>query len=151
MTIKNAVAIACVAAMPLFAQTTADTTGTISKETTKETTKTAKKVVKKSAKSKASRARVWNDATRLAAILSDAQNPKWNISEGAWRVFANEANMLANRIYANTGGRTQAQQLRTHVRQMREAALKGDVAGTRQHAGEALPFAYQLIDWSASK
>jgi hypothetical protein len=119
MKVRTLVAIACLLALPLTAA--------------KTTTKT----------------KVYNDATRLAAILSDAQNDRMNFSADAWKVTANEANTLANRIYAQTGGRSQAKDLRTHVRQMRDAALKGDGAGARQHAGEAAPFAYQLIDWSA--
>jgi hypothetical protein len=119
MKVRTLIAIACLLALPLAAA--------------KTTTKT----------------KVYNDATRLAAILSDAQNDRMNFSADAWKVTANEANTLANRIYAQTGGRSQAKDLRTHVRQMRDAALKGDAAGARQHASEAAPFAYQLIDWSA--
>ena len=89
---------------------------------------------------------VSSDASRLAAILTDAQNTKVNFSSDAWRVTANEANALANRIYARAGGRAEARDLRTHVRQMRDAALKGDADGARSHAGMAMPFAYKLVD-----
>ena len=92
--------------------------------------------------------KVWNDATRLAAILSDVQNQRVTFTGDAWRVTANEANVLANRIYAGAGGRAPAKDLRMHVRQLREAALKGDASGARSQASEALPFAYQVIDWS---
>ena len=128
------VGIACLIAVPMVAQTTTTTTTeTKSKKTTKVSSK---------------RTKVANDATRLAAILNDVQTDRTTLSAGVWRVSVNEANALANRIYANTGGRAQARDLRMHVRKMREAALKGDAAGARQHASEALPFAYQLIDWA---
>jgi hypothetical protein len=89
---------------------------------------------------------VSSDAGRLAAILTDAQNTKVNFSGDAWRVTANEANALANRIYTRSGGRAEARDLRTHVRQMHDAAMKGDADGARSHAGMAMPFAYKLID-----
>jgi len=97
------------------------------------------------AKSKKNSA-VSGDAGRLAAILADAQNTKVNFSGDAWRVTANEANALANRIYARSGGRAEARDLRTHVRQMHDAALKGDADGARSHAGMAAPFAYKLAE-----
>ena len=97
------------------------------------------------AKSKKNSA-VSNDAGRLAAILADAQNTKVNFSSDAWRVTANEANTLANRIYTRSGGRAEARDLRTHVRQMHDAAMKGDASGARSHAGMAMPFAYKLTD-----
>jgi len=116
--------VSCLAALPLVAQT--------SKRTT----------------------RVWNDATRLAALLNDAQTNA-NLSANTWKVIANEANALANRIYGNTAGNSQARSaakdLRMHVREMRAAALAGDAAGAKSHASQALPFAYTLIDWSMQK
>ena len=93
-----------------------------------------------------SKASVSADAGRLATILTDAQDTKVNFSSDAWRVTANEANALANRIYSQSGGRAEARDLRTHVRQMHDAALKGDADGARSHAGMALPFAYKLIE-----
>ncbi|MGZ4779672.1 MAG: hypothetical protein ACXVIJ_08480 [Thermoanaerobaculia bacterium] len=100
-----------------------------------------------------SRQRLWTDATRLAALLSDSQK-NVNFDANTWHVVAVEANMLANHIYANAGtkaSRALATDLRTHVRKFRDAALNGDAAGARTHASEALPFAYQLIEWSAPK
>jgi len=38
---------------------------------------------------------------------------------------------------------------RAHVREMHKAAMKGDAEGARAHAAMALPFVYQLIDWSS--
>ena len=84
-----------------------------------------------------------NDVSRLQAILLDAQDTKVTFSADAWRVTANEAAALANRIAANSKS-SAARDLRTHVRQMRDAALKGDADGARSHAGMALPFANQL-------
>ena len=84
-----------------------------------------------------------NDVSRLSAILLDAQNSKVTISADAWKVTANEANALANRIAAGSSSKA-AKELRTHVRQMRDAALSGDVAGAQSHASEAMPFVYQL-------
>lgn len=98
------------------------------------------------------KARVFADSTRIAAILEDTQG-KATIDAPAWKRIANEANALANRIYADTTGNTTAhkaaRELRTHVREMRTSALKGDADGAKSHAALALPFAYQLIDWSA--
>ena len=106
-----------------------------------------------STQSSKNKQRVWTDATRLAALLSDSQK-NVNFDANTWRVVANEANMLANHIYASAGtkaARALATDLRTHVRQFRDAAMNGDASGARTHASEALPFAYQLIDWSSPK
>jgi hypothetical protein len=84
-----------------------------------------------------------NDVSRLQAILLDAQDTKVTFTADVWRVTANEAASLANRIAANSK-QSAARDLRTHVRQMRDAALKGDADGARSHAAMALPFANQL-------
>ena len=121
MTMKRILLVFCLALVPLFA--------------TAQTHKHTK---------------VWNDATRLAALLTDVQHTA-NFDSNVWKVVVNEANMLSNRIYAGSSGKTAkaaAKDLRTHVRQMREAAMNGDAAGARTHASEAQPFVYQLIDWS---
>jgi hypothetical protein len=81
-----------------------------------------------------------SDLSRLQAILLDAQNDKVTISSVAWKVSGNEAVTLANRI---KGGQA-ATNMRTHVRQMRDAAAKGDAASARDHASQALAFANQL-------
>lgn len=94
-------------------------------------------------------ARVFNDATRLAALLHDLQVDV-PVTEAMWRTIANEANVLANRIYARTrgDGRTAARDLRMHVREMRAAAMRGNAAEARRHAREALPFAHRVIEWA---
>ncbi len=84
-----------------------------------------------------------NDLSRLQAILIDSQNQKVSISADAWRVTANEANALANHIAASSKKKA-ARDLQTHIRQMRDAALKGDADGARSHGGQALPLTYQL-------
>ncbi|HWS71499.1 MAG TPA: hypothetical protein VN605_05265, partial [Thermoanaerobaculia bacterium] len=69
----------------------------------------------------------------------------------AWNTIAGESTALANRLYARTSGGAHqiAMNVRKHVRLMAAAARRGDASGARTHAGEALPFVYQLIDWSA--
>jgi hypothetical protein len=134
---RSVIVLGCLLALPVFAQTTTTTTTTTTTKT-KHVTHHAT----------ASRTRVWNEATRLAALLNDAQNDKTTFSDTTWKAVANEANMLANRIYASSGGRAAARDIRMHVREMRAAALKGDAAGARSHASQALPFVYQIIDWA---
>lgn len=95
--------------------------------------------------------RVYNDATRLAALLQDAQTTD-SVDSNVWKVVANEANSLANKLYGSTSGssaaRKDATDARTHVRAFRDAALSGDAAGARTHASEAMPYVTKLIDWS---
>ena len=93
--------------------------------------------------------RVLDDATRLAALLHDVQR-EVTVSESLWRTIANEANTLANRIYARTrgDGRTAAAEVRTHVRAMRTAALRGNAAEARRHAREAMPALMRVIGWA---
>jgi hypothetical protein len=100
----------------------------------------------------AQKARVHDYSTRLASLLSDAQS-KAMLSPASWKAIANEANALANKLYAashvNAKARGLARDARTHVREMHKAAMKGDADGAKAHAGMALPFVYQLIDWSS--
>lgn len=134
-------------ALPLFAQTTTTTTTT---KTT--TTKTTHKKMHRATASTATKERVYADASRLAALLDDAQT-NITVSSDVWKVVANEANSLANRLYGSTAvnatARAAARDARVHVRKFRDAALAGDAAGARTHASEAMPFVTQLIDWSA--
>jgi uncharacterized protein YukE len=88
--------------------------------------------------------RVYQDATRLAAILQDVQNPNANLSPEAWKRVANEAHSLA--LHNFTGAPSKAsRQARAHVKQMRAAAESGDAAAARMHASEALPFVFEVI------
>jgi hypothetical protein len=97
---------------------------------------------------------VYNDATRLAALLRDVES-NVNYSDAVWKAIGNESNGLANRIYTGTAGNNAvhnaAKELRSRVRQMRDAATKGDPAGARSFAGTAMPFAYAVIDWASEK
>ena len=99
-----------------------------------------------------SKTAVWNYSTRLAALLADTQS-KATISPESWKSIANEANALANKLYASTSGkaRTLARDARGHVREMRAAAMKGDAEGAKAHAAMALPFVDHLIEWSSPK
>ena len=97
-------------------------------------------------------ARINTDVSRLESILVTAQNSAIAFPKPTLTKVANEANSLANRIYAdvhnahmtNTEALTTARDLRMHVREMHKAAEKGDAAGVRLHAGQALTFATRL-------
>jgi hypothetical protein len=98
--------------------------------------------------------RAHNDATRLASLLHDVQaSSNVTMSDKMWRTIANEANTLANRIFASTSGatKTAARTARMHVREMRVFALRGDAAAARKHAGEAMPFVNTVINATAPK
>lgn len=194
------IAIGCVGALPLYAQTTATTDTTMKmpmpkaepkaktevketkavekKEVKTEEKKETKAEVKKETKAEEKKetkveekaekktthrmmhtaamtggSRLMNDSNRLAAVLADTQ-AKANVSDAVWKTVGNEANTLASRVYANAKGsstRKAAASVRTHVREMHAAAMKGDAAGARMHAAEALPFVYQIIDASAPR
>jgi hypothetical protein len=177
-TVRSILALACMGALPLYGQYSTQTTGTtsttqkvtkrpVAKKTeapaqtsttgttaTTTTTTTEQKTTKKTAHARGkagggSRTRVWADVTRLSAILIDTQNQKVDIPADAWQKTANEANALANRIAMNAGGQKAARELRTHIHEMHSAAMSGDADGARAHAAKALPYAFQLIDWSA--
>jgi hypothetical protein len=94
---------------------------------------------------------IWTDTTRLEALLTDAQT-NVTVSADAWKRVGNEASALADRIYSHASGnaesRPAARDLRKHVHEMQAAAMAGDAAGVRTHAGMALPYAYKLVDWS---
>jgi predicted metalloendopeptidase len=100
----------------------------------------------------AQKARVHDYSTRLASLLQDAQSNAM-LTPATWKAVANEANALANKLYAasviNAKARKLAGDARAHVRELHKAAMKGDADGAKAHAGMALPFVYQLIDWSA--
>lgn len=56
------------------------------------------------------------------------------------------------RAHATSGGtRAAAREARTHVREMRASALKGDAAGARQHAREAMPFVTTVLRETVAK
>jgi hypothetical protein len=169
-------AIGCMGALPLYAQTT-DTTDTSMKmpmpkveQQAKPEVKATKTVEKKEVKTEekaetktthhmmhagamSGGSRLLNDSNRLAVVLADTQ-AKANVSDAVWKTVANEANTLADRVHASaksSSTRKAAASARTHVREMRAAAMKGDAAGARMHAAEALPFVYQIIDAAAPR
>ena len=93
---------------------------------------------------------LYNNATRLAGLLADTQD-KATIPAAAWKSIANEATTYTGRLYLNRTPKTSddVKAARKHVLEMHDAALKGDADGAKSHAALALPFVYQLIDWSA--
>jgi len=99
----------------------------------------------------AQKAKVNDYATRLASLLSDTQG-RANLGPASWKALANEAVSLANKLYAVSAIQGKARKLaadvQTHVRAMRHAANSGDADGAKAHAAQALPYVYQLIDWS---
>lgn len=140
-----------------FAQTATTTSagGTTTTTTTKtHVVKTHQTARKHTVTSSRSRVRLHSDVTRLEATLQEITQSNVTFSTATWRSVANEAYMLASRIYASASAThdkaaiTAARNLRTHVREMRKAALAGDAAGAKAHAAEALPFAYTLADFS---
>lgn len=170
---KNAaalLALASLAAVPLFAQTHSGATTTVGinpndphpnapaasmqhDQTATTTTMTSTHGTRTHSSMRThtpSKAGVYADAARLGALLRDAQT---NVAVPAvtWNIVAGEATALTNRLYARTSGdaRRLATDARKHVRLMATAARSGDAAAARSHASDALPFVHQLIDWSA--
>ena len=99
-------------------------------------------------------ARVGRDVQRLESILANVKTSA-KLSDKSWKSATNEANDLANRIYANvklaTTERTTvraAEQLRTHVHKMKKEAEQRDYRRTRRHAEAALSVAAQLDEWA---
>ena len=91
--------------------------------------------------------KLYEDATRLGAILSDLESHS-GVDAAAWKVSSHEAYSLALRIFT-TAGTKAARELRAHVRQMRDAADKGDLDGARKHLSEAKPFLDEVLKASA--
>jgi hypothetical protein len=95
-------------------------------------------------------ARINTDVNRLESILATAQNSSVAFPQPTLTRIANEANSLANRIWAdahklpNAAAVAAASDLRMHVREMHKAAASGDAAGVRMHAGQALSSAVRL-------
>jgi hypothetical protein len=100
-------------------------------------------------------ARVGRDVQRLESILANVKTSA-KLSDKSWKSVANEADVLANRIYANVKSATtdktpirEAEQLRTHVQNMKKEAVKRDYRSTRRHAERALSVAAQLDEWAS--
>ena len=100
-------------------------------------------------------ARVGRDVHRLESILANVKTSA-KLSDKSWKSFANEADVLANRIYTHVKSATTeknpihaAEQLRTHVQNMKKEAAKRDYRSTRRHAERALSVAAQLDEWAS--
>src|SRR2546426_88360 len=137
--------VVVIVAMPLFADEKEK-----SKEKSKVKTKIEKSEKKENKVSTKKIARINSDVNRLESILVTAQNSAIAFPKPTLTKVANEANSLANRIWANAhklpnrAAVAAARDLRMHVREMHNAAEKGDAAGVRLHAGQALTFATRL-------
>lgn len=99
-------------------------------------------------------ARVERDVQRLESILAGVKTSA-RVSDKAWKSVTSEADMLANRIYANVKSATAekktvrvAEELRTHVQRMKREAEARDYKSTRRHAARALQAASQLDEWA---
>ena len=153
-TLRCLLILACAVLLPLYAQTSKPVPPGTANETvgTKPSTHHNMHPAHTAAKAK-SKARLHDYAASLGALLADTQG-KATLTADAWKKIGNEANALANKTYAAasaSGDKTAkkaAADARGHVREMREAAMKGDADGAKTHAGMALPFVYTLIDWS---
>jgi hypothetical protein len=134
-------------AMPLFADKKEK-----SKEKDKGKTKIEKSEKKQNKVSTKKIARINSDVNRLETILVTARDSAIAFPKPTLTKVANEANSLANRIWAdvrsahmtNTEALAVARDLRMHVREMHKAAASGNAAGVRLHAGQALSFATRL-------
>ena len=91
-----------------------------------------------------------NDVNRLESILATTQGTTVVFAQPTLIRVGNEANVLANRIVSNVvvirnpNAVSAARSLRTHIRQLRAAAARGDAAAVRLHAREALPFVVRI-------
>jgi hypothetical protein len=91
-----------------------------------------------------------NDVNRLESILATTQGTTVVFAQPTLIRVGNEANVLANRIVSNVvvirnpNAISAARSLRTHIRQLRAAAARGDAAAVRLHAREALPFVVRI-------
>ena len=94
------------------------------------------------------RDRIEADTSRLAAVLHDLQYERVRFGGDVWRSASNEALALANRIYAETGGRPEARDIRLQVREMRAEVMHQDFGEARVHAARAMPFVHALSDWA---
>ena len=114
---------------------------------------TSTKVVKKTTSKE--RAKVGKDVQKLESLLANVKtNAK--LSAKSWKSAANEADSLANRIYSRVKSSTteknalsNAEQLRTHVQNMKKEAIKGDYRESKRHADRALSVAARLDEWSS--
>ncbi len=116
--------------------------------------KTANAKVVKKAPAK-ERAKVGKDVQKLESLLANVKTSA-KLSAKSWKSAANEADDLANRIYSRVKSSTSeknalqnAEQLRTHVQNMKKEAIKGDYKESKRHADRALTVAARLDEWSS--
>lgn len=121
---------------------------TSSKQVVKAKSSSAPAVSKKAA------SRIDRDVNQLETLLI-GMTGKARISEKAWKSSSNEANTLANRIFANVQSAKAeekamkaATQLRDRVKRLHKEAHRGDTRDARRYAQEALRFAYRLDEWA---
>ena len=100
------------------------------------------------------RARVEKDVQRLESLLATVKDSK-KISPKLLQSTANEADVIAARILSNVKSATSdkqpvknAEQLRTHVQNMKKEALNGNADQSRKHAKNALKVATKLDEWA---
>ena len=100
------------------------------------------------------RARVGRDVQRLESVLSGMKGAT-KLSVNALRSAAAEADSLSVRILANVKSATaerepvkKAEQLRTHVQNLKKEADSGNVSKTRANAERALNVATKLDEWA---
>ena len=100
----------------------------------------------------ANNASLYDNANRLASLLADTQD-KATIGAASWKTIANEGLTYTGRLYLNRTPKTDAdvKEARKHVKEMYNAAMKGDADGAKSHAGMALPYVYKIIDATAPK
>jgi hypothetical protein len=101
----------------------------------------------------ANNAVLYDRATRLASLLTDVQDKSATFSADTWKHVANEALNDAAKLYLNRTPKTDSdvKEARKHVREMYNAAFKGDAEGAKSHAALALPCVYKIIDATAPK
>ena len=99
-------------------------------------------------------ANVGKDVQRLESLLANMKTSA-KISDKSWKSAANEADMLASRIYTTVkqskpekDALRTAEVLRSHVRNLKKEAFKGDYRKTRRHANRALGAASRLDEWA---
>ena len=103
---------------------------------------------------KSAAARIDRDVNQLETVLI-GMTGKAKISERAWKSSSNEANTLANRIFASVQSAKAeekaikaATQLRDRVNRLHKEAHRGDIRDARRYAQEALRYAYRLDEWA---
>jgi hypothetical protein len=101
----------------------------------------------------ANNAVLYDKATHLASLLADVQDKSATFSADTWKHVANEALNDAAKLYLNRTPKTDSdvKEARKHVREMYNAAFKGDAEGARSHAALAQPYVYKVIDATAPK